>query len=745
MKRKTTFLLLLLPLSLFAQTLIPWRAANGLYGLANDAGKLLVPARYERVYLMQESENFANGRKNGADVLVFRNGWDCPAPGYAPRPFPVLFQKAPGTAPDTLRSLLALRDQRNMTLIHPASRKFQKFYSYFQSNLPNWFWFARHKPYQPCAEFIHGVCPVLDENRKINFIDTTLQLVFSGYWAAATVCDDQYFIVAENEHKMAIANHQGKIISPWYRQLQPTYTPGVFILNNSTGSATAGHAGLVDITGVLRIDTLYEYLEAVIGSPNVIVKHRNRAALFDIQGKILLPFDSCLNITNTGYNGYLKVLDASGRYYLCDPSGKKLLPGPFEQVDVAYRQDGTVRYFQGTNKGMVYWYTAEKQLILQDSLFRINEIEALSPPRFLSYKYQGKETLNGLLDASGRSLLPPVYREITPRYFNGKVYFRLNLNMRFGLADADGKILIPCELYGLETSVSENDTVLWKKTQPRGLWSAFDIQGRKKPYPDYHLPTTRQEDMFSAGHNDKGEQVFILADGSSIPCPDFLKKTGRVMQLRQGNGGYGLFKKQEEILIATNAQLQPILPAGYALLQKFFDRQRFKNTGLLPVYSLLGKDTLAYEKPREIPPQPERDMPPELAVVEEAPRTIEQNNTAEERSCGILDAQGAWVLSPKKGVHYIPVSPYLVLEMPFDEKRLPNRFAFNRQPYTIQGTAGTTRQFPGGQPFPTVLFSGIQRYVNGIPGHPIGSASRHYGLFRPVRTSPDGLDGACRH
>jgi hypothetical protein len=734
----------LLALPLHSQIRIPWLGANGLYGLADSSGKVLIPAQYESIELQAANQTATQAKKNGQQIFVFRNGVECPRTNvYGTAFLPVYLQTDDTKPANLLPDIQVIKDGPVLQFVDLKTGKNQSVGSYFRWEQPDWFWFTRHQRYElDRVRFLYGLFPILTDQKKINFINTQFKKILPTDYEAATVCDEKYLIAAENKNRMAILDFNGKVLSPWFNTVQPTRKTGVFIINNPQGNQypVPKHTGLMDISGRFILDTVYQNIDALTSGKGLLVRRTNQdyseTALIDYQGKFIIHFDSCSSLNETGFKNYLRVRWKNGTYNILDENGQKILPRDYsDQVDIRGRsmrplffiikQGGTLTVLDSTTK-----------VLFTDSLDLVTPQYEKKDFVFFSSKFRNNTWLKGIRTLKGQIILPEKYLEINTFKAGNQEYYILNENHQFGLANSEGKILIPCTLYGLQADYQNNDTILWRRTLPNGLWSAYSPSGQKLPYPDYHVPTTRQKNLVHMGRNQKNETNFTISNGKTIPVPDFLKNhKGIYMEVRSLEGGFVVFKGPGEPLIVANERLEDIVPQGFAPIGLFLSKNRFEATGLLSVYEVSEaekKGEVNITKKATVAPPPPKpvEIDPDMPIAEE---TISVGTgKPRDRACGILDARGAWVLPPKSGVHYIPISPYLVVETDYEETRIQNRFYFNRKPYTIHKVNQAEKgSFQVGAVTLEYFFKGLKAMAMSYPAIQSGAQAATMAYFDP--------------
>jgi len=304
----------------------------------------------------------------------------------------------------------------------------------------------------------------------------------------------------------------------------------------------------------------------------------------------------------------------------------------------------------------------------------------------------------GLINADGELVLDTIYRS-TIQPFGDMVI--VEIDQRFGLMDYQGKEALPITAQQIYPVARERMALINDQdpnTKAQRAW-LMDRQGRRMlseyasrilpydrrdfphfvfEYPDrqeirdtaLQLITTLQgmdeSEIVETGpwviqrrHNAGSVWKYRLCDVAGQPLTpehydEMIRVFPRVYQVKSG-GRYGVVnEKGEEIVPGRHA----LIRGSFNALDTLFRCQQ--DDGSWITYNLSGEllpETASGAKP--LPPLPDgftavrQEHETGLVVVKDGIN-----------ACGVLNEKGEWVLPAKKAVSYLPLTYYLVLEMP---------------------------------------------------------------------------------
>lgn len=670
---KKTLLSLILILSAFclhAQTLVPYFAKNGLTGFADEAGNLIIQPQFNEVYdYFRNDQLFVRAKKDGSKVVVLRNGRTFPDPNGYVSPMPVWnYNRTATKATDTLHQLATLDLRDKNLIIHLGTGKEAEFPKPSAGGLRFWFPVEYHWTDEGgrLTKFRFGCARVGRPGDQINFIDTALNLIFKEDFAAGTVVDDTFFIVANAGKKCAVADRSGRVRTKYgWQVLVPSQRKGIFIVDRPESGIfiEKGKAGLIDADGKVIISPKFDDLRPA-GEQWLIFKKGVGEGLMDYAGKVVLPAQPG-GLTWAFGETFIRTL--GGKHTIIQANGEPKFPETFDNLDFFPQVATSQPHFQfkiGPTCGAldtaiktIYRDTCDNyfmaHLNTENGVF-FKTAKLLAP---------GKMAL-GLTDFSGKEVLPKAYESFEKTY--GEPFIKFQKSGHVGLLSTAGSVVLPCQYEEIAVFHGENQPSVWAREKGSVRWLGFHPDGRRYPETDCFNPTKKENDLFTLMplRGAMGRKIGLF-DGTVIDAP---ASWGQSFNLKAANSPAGLvFIKQNptdcEVL---DRSMRSIMPKGFRIPGPFFHQFSFEKTGLVAVWQSLSPERRS-PPPSVVPDKPTAPKPAEPVakqpqVVIDAPPVEEVS--ASKYACGIINARGEWVIPPVEGVRFLPISWTLVAEIP---------------------------------------------------------------------------------
>jgi hypothetical protein len=670
---KKTLLGLIVSLPTFllpAQTLVPYFAKNGLTGFADEAGNLVIQPQFNEVYdYFRDGQLFVRAQKDGSKVVVLRNGRTYPDPNGYVSPMPVWnYNRSETKASDTLRHLATLDLRDKNLIIHLGTGKEAEFPKPSAGGLRFWFPVEYHWTDEGgrLTKFRYNCARVGRPGDQINFIDTALNLIFKEDFAAGTVVDDTFFIVANAEKKCAVADRSGRLRTKYnWQVLVPSQRKGIFIVNRPEAGAfiEKGKAGLIDADGKVLIFPKLDDLRPA-GEQWLIFKKGAAEGLMDYAGNVVLPeqpgglewaFDAV----------FIRTL--GGKRTIIRADGAQLFPETFDNLDFFPKVATPQPHFQfkiGPTCGAL---DLDIKTIFRDTCanyFMAHQNTGngvfFKTTRVLA---PGKMAL-GLTDFSGKEVLPREYESFEKVY--EQPFIKFQKNGLVGLFSTAGGVVLPCQYEEIAVFRGENQPSVWAREKGSVRWLGFHPDGRRHPETDCFNPTKKENDLFTllSLRGTMGRKIGLF-DGTVVDAP---ASWGQSFNLKAANSPAGLvFIKQNptdcEVL---DRSMRSIMPKGFRIPGSFFHQFSFEKTGLVAVWQALSPErrppppSVVPDKPTA--PKPAEPVAKQPQVVVDAPPV--EDASAAKYACGVINARGEWVIPPVAGVRFLPISWTLVAEIP---------------------------------------------------------------------------------
>ena len=267
---------------------------------------------------------------------------------------------------------------------------------------------------------------------KWGVINSYGELVIPLEYSYIEEIDSRFYSVSRSNLKGIIDNRGEVFAKCIYKEIFSWYLPDFVIARNSDG-----YLGLFDLNGKIILDFKFE--EIWIYGDYCIAADERGKRVFDLQGKQFLPsyYDNIDLITNESELYFKVQLATIGQ--LLDNTGKLIIE----------------------NKGLTQFYNFDYDLIG----FQISN----------NNKF-------GIVDFSGKQILPAKYSEITPMKISGDEYYRVTLNNKRGLLDKSGKLIIPVKYDFISTDSFGKYVIVSNSGEWKGI-NEFD--GSIQYIPNY--------------------------------------------------------------------------------------------------------------------------------------------------------------------------------------------------------------------------------------------------------------------
>jgi len=671
---KKTLLSLFLSLPAFclpAQILVPYFAKNGLTGFADEAGNLVIQPQFNEVYdYFREDQLFVRAKKDGSKVVVLRNGRTFPDPNGYVSPMPVWnYNRTATKATDTLHQLATLDLRDKNLVIHLGTGREAEFPKPSAGGLRFWFPVEFHWTDEGgrLTKFRHNCARVGRSGEMVNFIDTALNLIFKEDFAAGTVVDDTFFIVANAEKKCAVADRSGRVRTKYgWRVLVPSRRKGIFIVDiPETGAIVEkGKAGLIDADGKVIIPPKFDDLRPA-GEQWLIFKKGAGEGLMDYAGNVVLPAQP--GDLKWAF-GEIFIRTLGGKHTIIQANGEQQFPETFDNLDFFPEVATSQPHFQfkiGPTCGALD--TAIKT-IFRDTcvIYYMAHLNTKNGVFFKTTKLlaPGKMAL-GLTDFSGMEVLPREYESFEKVY--EEPFIKFQKNGLVGLLSTTGSVVLPCQYEEIAVFHGENQPSVWAREKGSVRWLGFHPDGRRHPETDCFNPTKKENDLFTLLplRGAMGRKIGLF-DGTVVDAP---ASWGQNFNLKAANSPAGLvfIKQNPTDCEVFDRSMRAIMPKGFRIPSPFFHQFSFEKTGLVAVWQSISPER-RYEPPAVVPDKPTVPKPAEPVakqsqeVVVDAPPV--EDVSASKYACGIINARGEWVIPPVEGVRFLPISWTLVAEIP---------------------------------------------------------------------------------
>ncbi len=668
------------------QTLIPFLGKNGLIGLADESGKLLIESQFtEFNNLVEPDKPSFYAKKNGETILVLRNGMQFPARnGANGANFVRNFDSYGSRATDTIRHLVAIEMGETIAYVNTQTGKKVEFLKESSNGLRLWFPVDFHALMggegNPLTKFRFGCQRVIRPGGILNFIDTSLNLMFREDFAAATVVDPQFFIVANAEKKFAIADRTGRIRTKFKPELVvPTEKSGYFISNppiDGYNPTKKGNVGLMDADGKFIIEPKFDDIRPG-GDQFLIVKTVMGEGLMDYAGNMILS--PTKGEIKHAFGDFF-ILKAGGRSTVINSKGELQLPGDFQDLSYTSQVEAANSYFQFTDGPTCGVFSSDFRLIFRDTCGMMERINFEKKTLFKTHKSRyARGNLIGLIDVSGKELLPRKFLSIAAIYETGIVVVKTD--SLAGLFSFDGQWILPCEFWEalafnhsdvLPDGSLKKTLKIFGKKKGANRWLGFDKNGNRLPENDCFHPMNQKDKLIHYPPNLRGDdRRVVFADGTEAIRPNSWIGMGN-LKAAETPVGLLILKEDPTTWDVLDKKLGSVLPSGFWIPRNEFYPRNIENISLVAVWQ---KDPNEKKMPSPVvvPDKPvkkqntiqliEEDPPPMVdAVVDDRIYATAEESSTNSIGGGVINALGEWVIKPTTNARFQPISWNLVIE-----------------------------------------------------------------------------------
>jgi hypothetical protein len=271
-----------------AQVLIPYLAKNGLYGLADESAKVVLPAKFSQMMgplvphpIYKTSHFYVDGVLVSKSLISTNEKidwmWDRDADD-------VMRQK--------LQQLIYVNENCNLVVYLLGTNKSVD----ICLKCPN-----NHDPYEPERlgyvrpgikpfRFKLGAAPIVRPNNLMNFVDTFLNPIFTVDFPDGEILDETFFSVENADYKCALADRSGRILTDYnWNKIALSKRKGFFLVNYPIYSGIPwGNMGLIDSNGKIIIEPIYDKLTAITDKL-LAASDSTGSKWIDYDGNTILP------------------------------------------------------------------------------------------------------------------------------------------------------------------------------------------------------------------------------------------------------------------------------------------------------------------------------------------------------------------------------------------------------------------------------------------------------------------------
>jgi hypothetical protein len=682
-----------------AQTLLPYLGKNGQYGFADETGKVVFAPEFEgHMEAFGPGDLYKDLRKNGEGVRLFRSGVVVPNPRLVlGHPLRCVDTDSRTGRIDTLADLVVCRQNDRFLFVDLKTGKtVETFNESYLYNQPDWQIGEEVSGFNGVVFcFSDGLARVFRADTSVNFLDRKLNFLLSKDVAAGWMLDEQYIAVADTEGRFGALDRDGREVLPKkFRRIETAGSRGVFIVNNHRYESVPNTgAGLFAAGGKTVLDTVFERIKPAPGGRFVVVQKGLRFGVYALDGREIVAPEA-KSIEN--YNRHTRPLaitwETGRRANILDATGKMRFPADVQSVRGLTIAGSAFPHYMVAN--------GSKKMVLDTALNLVLEVEATelslasSVPELLFFaKNPGGSSM---LRRDGSVLFSGDFDGVfLERFLTEKGLFRLKKGERQGLASFDGRMVLPFEFDEFRMETRARDTVLWARPAGSRLFFPYDLAGNKRSESGRTQPDSRSDSPISFGQTmSDGRKKMTLFNGLELVLPDSLQDC-RVLTHwwdMRDRAAVAFGKDKDPAARAVfNEKYESILPPGFVAPRELLGENLFRRIiehGLIVVKKMPPAPPTTVVAPKPAAP-PKNNRPvqsdKELEVVvmdvavEAPPESVRKSDEKsadfeKQGPCGLMDASGNWLLEPVVGVDLLPLSPFVVAEMPAGERNANHSF-----------------------------------------------------------------------
>lgn len=421
--------------------------------------------------------------------------------------------------------------------------------------------------------FKYGYRKVEKADSSVNFIDTSFVEVFKKNVVNGMPVSRELFVVYDPSGKAALLRKDGTIIVPHiYYAIENSGWPGYYIASVASNSYTR-YKGLIDQAGKIILDTIYQEIK-LLDKGRFILTQNGKSGVIDVNNNVVLPYEYAE--VNYFTNG-LCYAKKGNAYFLYDQTGKQV-SGPFQTIERYSRYPMLTSQRQDTT-------------LFIDSLGRVAFIK---PGKFNLREYTPtgivvtKDNLKGLISPAGKTLLEPVYEQITFTWIDD-VFMVGKTDRSAGLFSPSKGWIVPMQgtpqkitVQGKNDYSPDNVIVVvndkTKTTYTNALKNiAIDSLQNVKGRSSHYITETAEQ------------KIIHLPNGTSYPYPK-----DRSIDVNTNDKVVYFKKRENKDVVILNSKMEPVLPPDFQYSNAYEYQGSYVFTlisrnGKVGIYHLDGK------------------------------------------------------------------------------------------------------------------------------------------------------------
>ena len=314
-----------------------------------------------------------------------------------------------------------------------------------------------------------------------------------------------------------LATDKGKVIVPLEKKYMAIFYGGNGFFCFSPDHS---HYGLMDTKGKIVIPPEYDLVVPQKNNETVYIQLNkdNKVGVANQKGSVIIPpkyYDTVYLYDAKGEKYFSISLD--GKKGIADLSGKEIIPPKYD--DVIMSEHNGIYYYRLKDDDLYGIANAAGKVILAPESTTF--IHLTGDPGYEYYLFTSVSSLGeGMMDKTGKILIPPVYSSIYKISKSSSRYFEVTYKDKVGVCDFRGNVIIPAEYEYISLIQSKKREFF--ETKQNGKYGLCNLSGEvvlKNHYDGLLLfDNDRLEVTDSKGHYVEAELLAKAPGSSSRPA-----------------------------------------------------------------------------------------------------------------------------------------------------------------------------------------------------------------------------------
>ncbi|HZV68902.1 MAG TPA: WG repeat-containing protein [Saprospiraceae bacterium] len=593
------------------QILIPY-FSNGLYGVSDDKGKIVIQPAFEEVNVRHGIELVAF-RQNGLWGIMDRKGKvlftpaikvEVPSPNYAGRSDGPFIQNVFRKTTDGENEIFA--DAHLYSIVDDYAHL--EYYINPYASQVSYSAFVNVRKIKresegltPCNPGLTGILKVGTRDQMFNFIDTSGRVLFKKNVFNGEALSPEILAVENEKGKVRMVNNLEQPISDFlYDKISRDDGEFIIAMKKDTVKKSSTYYSLFTTSGKLIVKDLPYRMETT--GKIALIEENNITTMYNQSGDKVTEFENA-NMWPMSHGKGLFFISIQKQFGIVDEKGKFILKPTYTSM-------------KSFSNGKFAFTLDQKGGLLDEELKPIWTLDSISVteecygiPGY--YKVQktvpskyGTKEIYGIADSTGKIIIYPEYKNIS--YHQRSKIMEVNKDSLRSLVDLNGKVLLPFTKDHLDVHDGNNTVTIYSKEKVVNLnlttMKATPLQMRP------------QKAMAMKNNN-----LFYLADAQKTPLTEAIYKSLTPHGNSDWPGTVFVGLKTEgnaEFVDILNEKGKNIIPAGYGVYAQHANQSIKRN--LVTVFN--KEDAIKFNSDRS-------------------------NFQLKFRS-GAIDFNGAWIIPP---------------------------------------------------------------------------------------------------